>query len=110
MAPSRAAPPWHSEDLLSALVNARVDLVVSAVRSASRGITATPLTDEEFVLVGSLTLARTIDTRRLGDDPIGALAHLPLVAYAEDLPIIRRYWRSEFARRPPNATTVVLRP
>ncbi|MFE9061865.1 hypothetical protein [Streptomyces violaceusniger] len=99
-----------AEDLQSALVNARVNLVVSAIRSASRGITATPLTDEEFVLVGSLTLARTIDTRRLGDDPIGALAHLPLVVYAEDLPIIRRYWRSEFARRPPNATTVVLRP
>ncbi|WP_254885994.1 LysR substrate-binding domain-containing protein [Streptomyces sp. NA02950] len=36
------------------------------------------------------------------------LAHLPPAAYAEDLPIIRRYWRSEFGRRPPNPTTVVV--
>ncbi|WP_254885993.1 LysR substrate-binding domain-containing protein [Streptomyces sp. NA02950] len=61
-----------AQDLLSALANARADLVVSAVRPTGWGITATPLTDEEFVLVGSPALARTIDPGRLGEDPVGA--------------------------------------
>ncbi|MGW2562342.1 LysR family transcriptional regulator [Streptomyces sp. NPDC001514] len=97
-----------AEDLLSALANARVDLVVSAVRPKLTNVVATPLADEEFVLVGSPGLARGIDPERLSRDPVQALAHLPLVAYAEELPIIRRYWRSEFGRRPPNAVAVTI--
>ncbi|GAA2434333.1 LysR family transcriptional regulator [Streptomyces macrosporus] len=97
-----------AEDLLSELVDARVDLVVSAVRPRLRNVTATPLADEEFVLVGSPGHARTIDPDRLDRDPVRALAHLPLVAYAEELPIVRRYWRSEFGRRPPNTVAVTV--
>lgn len=97
-----------AEDLLSALAAGQVDLVVSAVRPTRRNVVATPLTDEEFVLVGPPTLARGIDDVLLAADPVGALAHLPLVAYSDDLPIIRRYWRSEFGRRPPNNTSVVV--
>ncbi|MGP3950069.1 hypothetical protein [Streptomyces sp. 7N604] len=41
------------------------------------------------------TLARTVDAGQLAADPVNALAPLPLVAYGEELPIIRRYWRSE---------------
>ncbi|MFD5031899.1 LysR family transcriptional regulator [Streptomyces sp. NPDC058220] len=97
-----------AEDLLSALVNARLDLVVSAVRPDVRNLVATPFVDEEFLLVGPPALARTIDAARLAEEPVKALAHLSLVAYGEELPIIRRYWRSEFGRRPPNAVSVVV--
>ncbi|MCC8251093.1 LysR family transcriptional regulator [Saccharothrix luteola] len=97
-----------ADDLLAALVNARLDLVVSAVRPADRAVVATPFVDEEFVLVGAPTLVRTIDRALLASDPVRALAHLPLVAYAEELPIVRRYWRSEFGRRPPNPVAVVV--
>ncbi|MCE6994072.1 LysR family transcriptional regulator [Saccharothrix sp. S26] len=93
-----------ADDLLAALANARLDLVVSA----DRALVATPFVDEEFVLVGAPTLVRTIDRALLATDPVRALAHLPLVAYAEELPIVRRYWRSEFGRRPPNPVAVVV--
>ncbi|QFZ18608.1 LysR family transcriptional regulator [Saccharothrix syringae] len=95
-------------DLLTALANGRLDLVVSSVRPTDRALSATPFADEEFVLVGAPTLARSVDRELLALDPVRALAHLPLVAYAEELPIIRRYWRSEFGRRPPNQVAVVV--
>jgi DNA-binding transcriptional LysR family regulator len=97
-----------AEDLLTALGNARLDLVVSAVRPTRSGLAATPLIDEEFLLVGAPTLARTIDATALAADPVAALSHLPLIGYADDLPIVRRYWRSEFGRRPPNPVAVVV--
>jgi DNA-binding transcriptional LysR family regulator len=97
-----------ADDLLAALANARLDVVVSAVRPTDRAIVATPFVDEEFVLVAPPALARTVDPELLADDPVKALAHLPLVAYAEELPIIRRYWRGEFGRRPPNHVAVTV--
>jgi DNA-binding transcriptional LysR family regulator len=97
-----------AEELLAMLASERLDLVVSAVRPAQKQLLATPLTDEEFLLVGPPALARTVDPDRLRADPVGALAHLPLVAYAEELPIVRRYWRSEFGRRPANPTAMVV--
>ncbi|WHT18123.1 LysR family transcriptional regulator [Crossiella sp. CA-258035] len=95
-------------DLLTALLEERLDLVVSAVRPTQRGLAATPFVDEEFLLVGPPALARTVRAEALAQDPVRALAHLPLVAYAEELPIIRRYWRSAFGRRPPNELAVVV--
>ncbi|MCG8927937.1 LysR family transcriptional regulator [Lentzea sp. CC55] len=86
-------------DLLGALRAGQLDVVLSSVRPPA-GFTATPLTDEEFLLVGPPLLARTVDPDLLARDPARALEHLPLVAYSDELPIIRRYWRSEFGRRP----------
>ncbi|MGK4593903.1 LysR family transcriptional regulator [Amycolatopsis sp. w19] len=97
-----------ADELLSALEAARLDLVLSPVRPRQRGITAIPLIDEEFVLVAAPALARSVDPALLAADPVPALAHLPLIAYAGDLPIIRRYWRSEFGRRPPNRVAMVV--
>ncbi|MET9634419.1 LysR family transcriptional regulator [Lentzea sp. NPDC006480] len=96
-----------ANDLLAALRSGMLDLVLSAVRPGA-GLTATPLTDEEFLLVGPPLLARTVDQELLGQDPARALEHLPLVAYSDDLPIIRRYWRSEFGKRPKNPTAVIV--
>ncbi|MEV6239073.1 LysR family transcriptional regulator [Lentzea sp. NPDC051838] len=96
-----------ADDLLDALKSGQLDVVLSAVRPGG-GLTATPLTDEEFLLVGPPILARTIDRELLADDPARALEHLPLVAYSEELPIIRRYWRSEFGKRPKNPTAVII--
>ncbi|MCR6489402.1 LysR family transcriptional regulator [Amycolatopsis sp. OK19-0408] len=84
-----------ADDLLAGLAQRRFDLVVSTIRPRGRGFAATPLTDEEFVLVGP---------RGFTGDPRTA----PLVAYAEDLPIIRRYWRSVLGVRPPAGPAVVV--
>ncbi|MFI1126718.1 LysR family transcriptional regulator [Streptomyces hygroscopicus] len=99
-----------AEPLLASLADGELDLVVSSIRPPAklRGLTAIPYLDEEFVLVGTPTAARSIDPQRLAEDPVAALAHLPLVSYAEELPIIRRYWRSEFDRRPPNPVSVLV--
>ncbi len=96
-----------ANDLLGALKNAQLDIVLSSIRPAA-GLTAIPLTDEEFLLVGPPVLARSVDQELLGRDPGRALEHLPLVAYSDELPIIRRYWRSEFGKRPKNAVAVVV--
>ncbi|WP_228040091.1 LysR family transcriptional regulator [Streptomyces chromofuscus] len=97
-----------ADDLLSQLADGRLDLVVSAVRPTRQGLLAEPLVDEEFVLVAPPALAHTVDAARLRAEPVAALAHLPLVAYAEELPVVRRYWRSEFGRRPPNPVALLV--
>ncbi|QNP61908.1 LysR family transcriptional regulator [Streptomyces genisteinicus] len=95
-------------ELLEQLAAGQTDLVVSAVRPGRQDLAATPLIDGEFVLVGPPALARSVDPVRLADDPVQALAHLPLVAYADDLPVVRRYWLSEFGGRPPNVVAVTV--
>jgi DNA-binding transcriptional LysR family regulator len=85
-----------------------LDVVVSSVRTPMRGIRYRGLVDEEFVLVGAPSLARTIDRERLAHDAATALLHLPLVAYDADLSIVRRYWRSQFGHRPANPVAVIV--
>lgn len=97
-----------ADDLLDAAERGELDLVLSSVRRASPGLRYRGLIDEEFALIGAPALARTIDPDRLSEDPAAALAHLPLVAYAADLPIVRRYWRSQFGRRPANPVAMVV--
>jgi len=97
-----------AHDLLARLADGDLDIVVSSVRTPLRGIRYRGLVDEEFVLVGAPSLARTIDRARLAADPAGALQHLPLVAYDADLSIVRRYWRSQFGHRPANAVAITV--
>ncbi|GGQ95208.1 LysR family transcriptional regulator [Streptomyces althioticus] len=86
-----------ADDLLEGLQAGRFDLVLSAVRPRGRTLSAVPLTDEEFVLVAAPEWARRIGPLT-GGDP-APLRDVPLVAYAEDLPILRRYWRHVFRTR-----------
>lgn len=97
-----------ADDLLAGLVDRRLDLVVSAIRPTHREVLAVPLVDEEFLLVGAPAAAHTVSAERLRTSPADALAALPLVAYADDLPIVRRYWRSEFGHRPANPLALVV--
>lgn len=97
-----------AQDLLAQLAEGRLDMVVSAIRPTHRAILAAPLVDEEFLLVGPPTTLRTVDADRLRTAPADALAALPLVAYAEELPIVRRYWRSEFGHRPTNPVALLV--
>jgi DNA-binding transcriptional LysR family regulator len=57
-----------------------------------RGVRAEPAYDESFVLVGAP----------------GQSTDAPMIAYAEDLPIIRRYWRLVYGMRPPMSAQVVV--
>ncbi|MDR6508615.1 LysR family transcriptional regulator [Arthrobacter oryzae] len=85
------------DGLLEELRSGDLDIVVSAVQPRVQGVTGTPLYDEEFVLVA----APSWQASRPGTSPADAeLAAVPVVAYAENMPIIRRYWRTVFERRP----------
>lgn len=79
-----------ADALLDELRAGALDLVVSSVRPTQRGLSATPLVDEEFVLVGAPSWRGAAD----------ALARIPVIAYGDELPIVRRYWRSVFGHRP----------
>ncbi|GLW31167.1 LysR family transcriptional regulator [Actinoplanes regularis] len=82
-----------TDELLEGVRQGRFDLLVATSRPKGRLLSATPLTDEEFVLVaaGPVDLDRT-----------------PLIAYAQDLPIVRRYWRHVFGRRLTASPAVVI--
>ena len=84
-----------TDDLLEGLRAGRFDLVLATTRPRGRALTAVPLMDEEFVLVAAPRWAERIGPVA---DP-AALRGVPLLTYAEDLPIARRYWRHVFRRR-----------
>jgi len=89
-----------SDELLTGLAAGRFDLVISTVRPRGRAVSAVPLTDEEFVLVAGRAWAARIDRDQLAQEGARCLHGVPLVSYAEDLPIIRRYWLTLFGTRP----------
>ena len=87
-----------ADDLVESLARRSLDVVVSATRPATKGVRFEPLYDEEFVLVGAPSLATA------------PLETVPVVAYAENLPIIRRYWRSVFGVRPDGLVVAAIVP
>ncbi|MFF3604981.1 LysR family transcriptional regulator [Streptomyces sp. NPDC002463] len=99
--------PGLTEPLLDELRAGRHDLVIATFRPRGRALTAVPLTDEEFVLVAAPVWADRVKERLALEGP-AALHPVPLVTYAEDLPIARRYWRHVFGARlsRPAAVTV----
>lgn len=83
-------------DLLATLADGELDLVVSSVRPPAGPLRAEAFVDEEFLLVAAPAWAGR------------ALADVPLLAYGDELPIIRRYWLTEFERRPAQRVALVL--
>ncbi|MDI6100940.1 LysR family transcriptional regulator [Actinoplanes sp. NEAU-A12] len=81
-----------ADELLAELSDGRLDLVVSAIRPRRSGLHAEPLCDEEFVLVGAP----------------GVDVSAGLLAYAEELPIIRRWWRHVLGTPPPKRAVLVV--
>ncbi|MGW3662996.1 LysR family transcriptional regulator [Streptomyces sp. NPDC005141] len=88
-----------TDDLLEGLRGGRFDLVIATSRPRGRTLASVPLMDEEFVLVASPAWAERIGPDRVAAEGAAALHGLPLVTYAEDLPIARRYWRHVFGVR-----------
>ncbi|MFI6675003.1 LysR family transcriptional regulator [Kribbella sp. NPDC050470] len=82
------------DDLLDRLLNRSLDLVISSVRPRRPGLRVTPFYDEVFALVAAPRWST--GTPITSPEP---LRKIPLVAYAEEAPIIRRYWRSVFNTR-----------
>lgn len=90
--------PGLTEPLLDELRSGRHDLVIATYRPRGRALTSVPLMDEEFVLVAAPVWAEFLGERPAERGP-AALHAVPLITYAEDLPIARRYWRHVFGGR-----------
>lgn len=98
-----------ADALLDELRAGALDLVVSSVRPSQRGLSAMPLVDEEFVLVAAPRWRPATPPDETAAF-VSALAEVPLVAYGDELPIVRRYWRSVFGQRPDGLHPVAVIP
>jgi DNA-binding transcriptional LysR family regulator len=88
-----------TDGLLEGLRGGRFDLVIATSRPRGRTLSAVPPADEEFVLAAAPGGAGRIGQDRVAAEGPAAPHGVPLVAYAEDLPIARRYWRHVFGVR-----------
>ncbi|MEU4198481.1 LysR family transcriptional regulator [Streptomyces sp. NPDC045470] len=97
-----------ADELLAGLADGHHDLAITTTRPRGALLTATPLCDEEHVLIAA---PRWAD--RLGGPSVvqakgvHALDPVPLVEVHESLPLISRYWSAVF-ETPPAASAAVI--
>ncbi|MCU0524979.1 MAG: LysR family transcriptional regulator [Elainella sp. Prado103] len=93
------------QDLIEQLLEHQLDGVIATQKIAKPELEYQPIFEEKFWLVGppDAPLPRSIDSH---PEPQPDLARLetwlrlqPWIAYSEDLPIIRRFWRVTFGKR-----------
>ncbi|MFE2971331.1 LysR family transcriptional regulator [Streptomyces sp. NPDC059340] len=86
------------EPLMDDLRAGHHDLVIATRRPRGR-LASLPLADEEYLLVAAPSWARRVEEHPSAGDICTAVRDVPLITYAEDLPIVRRYWRNVFGKQ-----------
>lgn len=97
----------NAEETLEGLAAGHHDLAISTTRPRGALLTATPLCDEEHVLVAAPRWAKQTGDERLGSTEAPALDRVPVVEVHESLPFVARYWASVFDAWPAAPGTVV---
>jgi DNA-binding transcriptional LysR family regulator len=97
-----------SEDSLDGLAAGRHDLVLSTARPRGGLLTATPLCDEEHVLVAAPRWAARLAPDVLLSKGSVVLEQLPVIEVHESLPFVARYWSAVFESKPAASATVVV--
>ncbi|HLU27731.1 MAG TPA: substrate-binding domain-containing protein, partial [Glycomyces sp.] len=86
--------------LLKGIGAGEYDLVVSTTKPGRGDLRGTPLFDERFVLVAppgyGPVEGMSECAKAAGDFP----PECRMIAYAPDLPVVRRYWRTVYSRLP----------
>jgi DNA-binding transcriptional LysR family regulator len=82
-----------AEPVLDHLAEGALDLAIASRPLRRAGIRIEPLFEESLVLVGNAAWAARLPASVIDADPAAALAGVPLVAFDEELPLLRRYWR-----------------
>jgi DNA-binding transcriptional LysR family regulator len=96
------------EALLGDLQAGALDLFVSTVRLSRPNTESTAIYSEELILVGNKNWAKKLPAKTLASKGPELLKDVPLLAYSEELPLIRRYWRKVFGKVPDaNAALVI---
>lgn len=98
----------NAEETLEGLAAGHHDLAITTARPRGALLTATPLCDEEHVLVAAPRWTSRISTAKLRRRGAHALERLPMVEVHESLPFVTRYWASVFDSRPAASGTVVV--
>ncbi|MET7972332.1 LysR substrate-binding domain-containing protein [Streptomyces mirabilis] len=70
-----------------------------ATRRPRGRLAALPPADEEYLLVAAPSWARHVEEHPSAEDICTAVRDVRPVTYAEDLPIVRRYWRNVFGKQ-----------
>ncbi|MFJ4619634.1 LysR family transcriptional regulator [Streptomyces sp. NPDC088812] len=97
-----------AEEVLEGLASGHHDLAIGTLRPRGALLTATPLCDEEYVLVAAPGRAEDIGAQNLRRTGASALENLPVVEVHESLPFVSRYWASVFDSRPAASGTVIV--
>lgn len=87
--------------LLDQLREGRHDLLITTRRPRGRALSVAPLAEEEHLLVTGRHWAERVFARPTGQPVCAALEAVPLVSMAEDMPVVRRYWRARYGKEHP---------
>ncbi|WP_405881139.1 LysR family transcriptional regulator [Streptomyces sp. NBC_01136] len=98
----------NAEETLEGLAAGHHDLAITTARPRGALLTATPLCDEEHVLVAAPRWAALIGPGKLRRKGSPALENFPVVEVHESLPLVARYWASVFDSCPAASGTVVV--
>ncbi|MFE0256575.1 LysR family transcriptional regulator [Streptomyces sp. NPDC059010] len=98
----------NAEEVLEGLAAGHHDLAISTARPRGALLTATPLCDEEHVLVAAPRWADGIGAGVLRSKGAHALEDIPVVEVHESLPFVSRYWASVYDSRPAAPGTVIV--
>ncbi|MFC8914350.1 LysR family transcriptional regulator [Streptomyces sp. NPDC057116] len=96
-----------AEKVLDGLAAGHHDLAIATARPRGGLLTATPLCDEEHVLVASPRWAARLAPGVLLRRGAVVLEQLPVVEVHESLPFVARYWAEVFESKPAAAATVI---
>ncbi|MCX4907114.1 LysR family transcriptional regulator [Streptomyces sp. NBC_00878] len=98
----------NAEETLEGLAAGHHDLAISTARPRGALLTATPLCDEEHVLVAAPRWADRLGSHKLRHRGEPSLENFPVVEVHETLPFVARYWASVFDSRPAASGTVIV--
>ncbi|GGK64984.1 LysR family transcriptional regulator [Streptomyces flaveus] len=98
----------NAEETLEGLAAGHHDLAISTARPRGALLTATPLCDEEHVLVASPRWEARIGSGKLLCEGAPVLENFPVVEVHESLPFVARYWAAVFDCRPAASGTVIV--
>ncbi|MEU5765754.1 LysR family transcriptional regulator [Streptomyces asoensis] len=98
----------NAQEVLESLAAGHHDLAISTARPRGTLLTATPLCDEEHVLVAAPHWEERIASGEPCRKGAAALDNLPVVEVHESLPLVSRYWASVFDARPAASGTVIV--
>ncbi|WP_055565771.1 LysR family transcriptional regulator [Streptomyces atriruber] len=97
-----------AEETLEGLAAGHHDLAITTARPRGPLLTATPLCDEEHVLVAGERWAARVEAARLRHRAALPFENLPVVEVHESLPFVSRYWAAVFDARPTASGAVIV--